>query len=60
MLEKSDAAIGRRLLEIKSVDKRVEADGLLFRDGGSTPPGSTFTEKPRIPAGFFCSIAPHA
>ena len=40
MLEKSDAATGRRLFEIKSMDKRVEANGLLFRDGGSTPPGS--------------------
>src|SRR6266436_2562602 len=40
MLERPDAAIGRRFLEIKSLDKRVEANGLLFRDWGSTPHGS--------------------
>jgi hypothetical protein len=42
MLGKSNVAIGRRLLEIKALAKRVEANGLLFRDWGSTPHGSNF------------------
>src|SRR5262249_3967086 len=58
----TDAVAGRRLVEIKSATKRVEAVCLLSRDGGSTPPGSIANlfcrmlhrvEKPRNLRGFF-------